>query len=656
MAVFVPTGPAVHRFLLSVAILGLSAALPAAPVPVVKVIPVPGPDPDATTFDKPPKGSLRQLGSRQMRHPLGMVGDFAADGLTLFTAGHGVIREWDTDTNTLRRTIPVDAAGKLMRVKSTPNADTLLVWDMKKVQVFDRATKKRLRTLEVPGQRIDHFALSPDGKDVVVGTYEGHVRVFDVNDGTIRELDITHPPVERRRTPPFITGVAWAPDGKTLATSAWRSDVRGWDVHTGKELWTIPCETNGSPLAFTPDGKGLIADYQADRRQNSYGAGLWDVATQQPKELRGFVTGDGVAVSRDGRYFTNGSQVWDTKADKWIHSLTLPASPDSAAFSRDGKRMACGSNGVRLFDVATGKELLADTGHAGQVVEISVTPDGKTAATAGHDGTARVWDVESGKLLHTFAENFGRVASVSITPDGKRLAVGDLDWVKVFDLTTGKEVWKAEGHRELMQVAFSPDGKTVAAGGNALTVHLYDAKTGESIRTLVGFSHKLDIAWHFAWTPDSTGIVSPVCLTPKNGGDVGPLGEEGDGKVRFVLWEVKTGEKVRAMGEPAQKFHAPLAFSPDGKHLAVGGDKVTLVEVKTGKEVWAADVPGEYGLAFTGDGTLYADRVCLSAKTGKKESELPADTKQLRALAVPSKGKVVLTAAAGDNTVVVWPK
>lgn len=648
------------------ALLALSAALAApVPQPAIKIAPIPPADPDAADFDKPPKGALRLLGSRQMRHADGYVGDFAADGRTLFTAGYGTIREWDTDTNTLRRSIPVPDATTLMRVKSTPDAGTLLVWDMKKVQVFDRATKKRLHTLQVPGQRIDHFALSPDGKEVAVGTYEGHVRVFDVNDGTIRELDISHPPLRGDRSPPFIAGVAWSPDGKTLATSARRSGVWGWDANTGRELWTLPAQASDGMIAFTPDSKGLITSFQPDLSVNGYIAGLWDVATQQPKELRGFVTGQGLTVSRDGRYFTNGSQVWDTTADKWVHSFTLPATPESAAFSRDGKRMACGSNGVRLFDVTTGKELFDDTGHSGQVVEISVTPDGKLAATAGHDGTARVWDAGTGKLLYTFRGHLNGCVSVSLSPDGKRLATGNGNEVRVLDLKSGQEVWKASGLGWVTKVAFSPDGDTVAVAGGGLTVHLFDAKTGDPTRKLAGSNNGLSGPWHFVWTPDSTGIVSPVNLMPlpAPGGNpnaapvpVGGPGGEGDGKFRFVLWDVKSGERVRVIGEPVERYDGPVAVDAEGLHAAVADKQLSLVELKTGKVAWTADADGWGGLAFTGDDRLYAKGVCLDAKTGKKVSELPADLRQTRALAVPPKGNTVLTAVWGDTAVVVWPR
>jgi WD40 repeat protein len=267
--------------------------------------------------------------------------------------------------------------------------------------------------------------------------------------------------------------------------------------------------------------------------------------------------------------------------------------------------------------------------------------------------------------LYTFREYFGRVASVSFSPDGKRLATGDLDTVRVFDLATGKVLWKAPGHRELLRVAYSPDGSMVAVGGKSLTVSLYDGKTGEAIRELVGFNGEGGTGWHFAWTPDSTGIVSPVCLMPvlplgRNPNirplPVGGPGGEGDGKYRLVLWDVKTGDRVRQIGPESQDWNQTVAVAPDGTHAAVGDSRTVLVELKTGKTKWTAATAGVNGLAFAADDTLYAGTVCLDAGTGKKKSELKADAKQLRVVTVPPKGKVVLTASQYDNTVVVWPQ
>lgn len=660
------------------ALLALSAALAApVPQPAVKIAPVPPADPDAAEFDQPPKGALRLLGSRQMRHGLGSVGGFAADGRTLFTSDHvNGIREWDTDTSTLRRVIPTPDVTNVRRLTSTPDGGKLLFDDFKRLYVIDRATKKRLHALEVPGQAIQRFAVSPDGKTVAVGTEQGHVRLFDLASGKLHEFDVSHPKLidpgfapgrgRPKADPQPIYSLAWSPDGQTLASAAQSEGVRGWNPLTGEERWALDTDRGYGPIAFTPDGNHVLAPVRTD---SIYRYALWDANTgKKVADLDGFGAGYGLAMSPDAGYFCNGRDIWDVAAKKVAHTLPARGWSEGVAFSRDGKRVALDGSGVRIFDVATGAELFDDTGHAGAVQAISVTQDGKLAATAGHDGTARVWDVGTGKLLHTFRGHKNACLTVCLSPDGKRLATGDAYAIRVFDLKADQEVWKADvdTHSQVVQAAYSPDGQLLAVARGNLTVELYDPSSGDLVRKLVGENSRLNCFGHLAWTPDSTGIVSPVRLMPERppGGNpnaapvpVGGPGGEGDGKFRFVLWDVKSGERVRVIGEPVERYDGPVAIDPEGLRVAIAARGLSLVELKTGKVTWAdANVDGWGGLAFTGDDKLYAKGVCLDAKTGKKESELPADLRQTRALAVPLKGNTVLTAVWGDTAVVVWER
>jgi len=96
---------------------------------------------------------------------------------------------------------------------------------------------------------------------------------------------------------------------------------------------------------------------------------------------------------------------------------------------------------ARLWDMATGREILSLKGHTGGVRSVAVTPDGQRLVTGGDDGTARVWDAVSGGELLTLKGNSGPVYSVAVTSDGRRLITGSADGtVKIWEAASPEQV------------------------------------------------------------------------------------------------------------------------------------------------------------------------------------------------------------------------
>src|SRR5262249_10885594 len=149
---------------------------------------------------------------------------------------------------------------------------------------------------------------------------------------------------------------------------------------------------------------------------------------------------------------------------------------------------------VKVWDAATGEEVLTLKGHTAGVASVAFSPDGRRLASASGDRTVRVWDTATGQALLTLRGHTGGVRGVAFSPDGTRLAsVGGpaLKEAKpvlamVWDLATAKAT-ELKGHAETVHgVAFSPDGKRLASGSSDRTVKVWDAATGEELITLRG--------------------------------------------------------------------------------------------------------------------------------------------------------------------------
>jgi WD40 repeat protein len=366
------------------------------------------------------------------------------------------------------------------------------------------------------------------------------------------------------------------------------------------------------------------------------------------------------------------------------------------AFSPDGKTIVTASMGgtLTVWEAATGKPLRRiDTDLEGALAA-ALAPDGKTVAAAGPKGVVGLWDVASGKCLRRLEGEDGLTWTVAFSPDGKTLATGgEARSVYLWDLTrTPKdpdEPRRCSAGAPVRSVAFSPDGKILAVAGDRPQVLLFEPITGKELRHLrsldaVGF---LEVTW----APDG-GTVAGRALhdevtfwDPVKGTEgrslthAGRIAYSPDGKFLAVcgesvrVEEADTGKKVATLGTssspptalgllPDETF---AAFSPDGKTLAVAGQKggVRLWDTATWKEktesaghrgrVWAvaASADGTRLVTGGGDGTVRL----WDAGTGKEVVSSPSDEgrEAVHALALSPDGKLLASGGA-DGKVRLW--
>jgi WD40 repeat protein len=200
-------------------------------------------------------------------------------------------------------------------------------------------------------------------------------------------------------------------------------------------------------------------------------------------------------------------------------------------------------------------------GHGKFVAGVALSPDGRTAATLSHDGTARVWDVARQADRFSIPGNPSRLA---IGPDGRRLAVALGAEVQVRDLATGRVLARWSAGKPVCGLAFVRGGRQLAVAAVGGSVAFFDPASGAE-RSRLGRSLPFDPqtermlvrGWGVAFSPDGRRLAQ--------GG--------GGGKVR--VWDAGSGELLLEGAGHRDQVGQP-AFSPDGRRLASPGGEGTV--------------------------------------------------------------------------------
>jgi WD40 repeat protein len=592
---------------------------------------------------------------------------FSADGRLIVVASERGVSFWDVSTG---RELPraFRETDGIITAALAPNGKTLAIGGNLRrgterccVVLWDLATGRELRTLTGHQTPVQALAFSADGARLTSCSVhvesgedriEGRVLVWEVGSGKVARqakmpaAALTYPLAAAGGPLSPTKAVRLSRHGERLAFPDDKDEVHVWDVAANRELATVKADTTA--FVFSPDGKGLATGGRTPVQ-------LWDA--ERGTELR----------KLQGR----------RPEGAFVHCF----SPDGKLLAAAGSYLAR-DTALHVWEVATGKEVLAPEGHTDTVMCIAFSADGKTILTGSADWRVHLWDMR-GRELRRLTGAVDALAGVAVSPDRRQVAAIGLDrTADLWDLTTGTSTRVRRGAADGQapgssthfggMPAFTPDNKALLIATQQRVLERHELNGGTSTQALEGAEGGMTAA---AFSPDAAFVAGAWWFFQFDPMGLFVIGNQGG----LGIWDAGSGAALWKETDPTNPRQCwAVAFSPDGTLVAFSEARrkpdtsqwaerrICVRETATGREVRRIDlneVPAT-GLAFAPDGrtlvsvhehviTNLHDALVWDLPSGKEVRRLKGHVAQVTCVAFSPDGSRLATGSA-DNTVLVW--
>ena len=532
-------------------------------------------------------------------------------------------------------------------------------------------------------------AYSPDGGNLISGSQDGTVRIWDDLDGT-GSSDVL------KAHDGAVWTVQFTPQGNRFVTGGSDGKVHLWDYDTHEIIRTFkgrmaclsPVGTrmaivDSDLLYWTPEGEISVWDYEANQKLN---------------QLPG--TGKSMAISPDGRILAVAQQerdvrLWEIASGELVKTLATEEQVWCPMFSPNGSQLATGSLRAAYVWHLAGAGAPTRLNHPLTVWSTGFSPDGTLLVTTSSDRAVRFWDSQKLSLERTARGHTDEVWCLAFSPDGTALATGGKDQsVRLWAHERKSEAVRIR-HAAFERPQYSPDGRYLVTQviTNDRTESLLWVMREPWRSTLIPGQPVV------GFTPDSrqvvgfTGAIPAMALRPLDDlrdarsipleleGDDGPylrLGLSPDGGRMFVisasgrifLFEVPSGRRCGSIEWPVIKRSEAGKFTIRSAALSVGGRRfaisteqsavVQLFEVSSGREIQLIGHQDFVsGIAFSPDGELLATGSVdasirlWSAKDGRNIATLTGHMEEATDVAFSPDGRT-LASVGFHSTVMFW--
>ena len=512
---------------------------------------------------------------------------WSPDGKTITTGDKNIIKLWNAKTGALIKNLgrysnsvnsmAYSPDGKTIAAgfdNSDGGKDTLRIWNAQ--------TGVLLKSIKVHNDYMNALAWNPNGDTLVTASDNDFsidtLKLWNAKTGKlIKNLKIDIP---------WVTSLTYSPDGETIAAGTSEGTTKLWNAKTGAIIKTLAGHTGRvNSVAYSPDGKTIVTG-------------------SKDKTLRVWNAQTGVLIKtlkRDNYY----SQVFGSKNG---HNAPVYL----AGWSPDGKTIiSAGPDGTKIWkapDVSNPLDvnpLLRNIERSHSAYSLAYSPDGKTIASFSRLGTIlNLWNPQTGVLIHALKGHTNPIVSLTWIPNSNTIASRSKKSLKLWNAQTGKLINTLEHTSSNFFYHFSPDGKTICSlkkHGYGLT--LWNAQTGVLIKTLEGTDGSGRVT-SVAYSPDGKTIVTERTKKITTGG---PYGNRYSDIYLIDVWNAQTGVLIKTFGggsNPTSFFF--LAYRPDGKIIAVAGGDLKLWSLQTKDFIKTLKDPSPRAAAYSPDGKKIA--------------------------------------------------